>query len=39
MRFRVFFPFKPAAQRRDFLHHHPVPGIVFLMQLSYALGH
>jgi len=39
LRFRVVFLLSPSAERRHFLHHHLVPCFVFLMQLSYGLGH
>jgi hypothetical protein len=39
LRSRVFFLLDPTAERRHLLHHHRVPCMVFLMQLSYGLDH
>jgi len=37
--FRVVFLFEPTPERRHFLHRDLVPYMVFLVQLSYGLGH
>ena len=38
MTFRVFFPFKITAERRDLLCHYLVSGVVLLVHLSYGIG-